>query len=282
MRKAAPLCAVFFALLLAACATPDGDAPGPGRESTERWGARNGFRPARIAVAGIELYSLLRVRGGGDLLAVYIEGDGAPWLNSFAPPRDPTPHRALPLMLAAADPSPAAAYLGRPCQYLDAAALSRCPVGHWAERRFAPELLAAMNEAVSRLKATAGARHLRLVGYSGGGVVAALLAARRSDVSELVTVAAPLALSYWLSVHELSPLAEASDPARLDAAAKPVPAIHFAGAEDRVVPPRVVGRYVEARGGKLAVVAGFDHDCCWERDWQLRLQHALQQLRDAK
>lgn len=262
--------AVFFVLWLSACAGPGG-GPGGSRQAVDLWAGERGFRPLAVGSAGIDLHALLRVRGErGGLLSIYIEGDGAPWRNPFVPPRDPTPPRALPLLLADADEAPAVAYLARPCQYLDGERLSRCPVDYWSSRRFAPEPLAAMAAAVSRLKAEAGASRLRLVGYSGGGVVAVLLAARRDDVAELVTVAAPLALSSWLSLHDLAPLAGSVDPLSLPVSS-PVAAVHFAGADDRVVPAAVVARYVAVHGGRLVVVDGFDHDCCWQRDWQLRL-----------
>jgi esterase/lipase len=52
-----------------------------------------------------------------------------------------------------------------------------------------------MDAAVTALKRASGASRLRLVGYSGGGVMAMLLAARRDDVAQVVTIAAPLRLA---------------------------------------------------------------------------------------
>lgn len=278
-RKAAHGCAAFFILLLSACATLPASDPGGGREQTEGWGAQRGFRPLPIAAAGVDLYAMLRQRGPAKVLPIYIEGDGAPWANPFRPPRDPTPHRSLALLLAAADDAPAVAYLARPCQYLSDELLARCPPGYWSERRFSPELLAALDEAVSRLKDAAGAAQVRLIGHSGGGVVAALLAARRDDVAELLTIAAPLALSAWVAEQGLTPLHGSLDPLLQELRLPAPPALHFAGATDEVVPSGIVARYVEARGGQLRVVESFGHDCCWQRDWKLRLEDALKRLR---
>lgn len=231
-----------------------------------------------MGVSGLSLYSLLRRNGLGETLSVYIEGDGAAWANAFQPPKNPTPSRSLPLLLAHADDAATVAYLGRPCQYLDDQRRSACPVSYWAERRFSPEVLEAMNDAVSQLKNMTGSSRIRLVGYSGGGVVAALLATRRSDVAQLVTIAAPLDLSGWVAEHDLSPLVGSLDPMQENSPKLSVIAIHFVGADDEVVPANVVRRYVARHGGKMVVVADYNHDCCWEEGWRERLRDTLELL----
>lgn len=266
LRKAALVCAAF-GYLAAGCA---GTEPfGGSRQRVEAWAASQGFAPETIEVGGFGLFSLRRGRAA--VLAVYIEGDGAPWPNIYQPPRDPTPIRPVALALAARDPVPAVAYLGRPCQYLDDDRRTHCGVDWWSSRRFAPEVLEAMDAALSRLRQRAGAQRLRLVGYSGGGVIAALLAMRRDDVAALVTVAAPLSLEDWTRLHDLSPLEGAPDPLAQHTA-RPVDATHFAGGRDEVVPPAIVGDFVRRRGGRLETIPDFDHDCCWVRDWPQLLQ----------
>lgn len=267
--KAALFGAAF--LFLAGCAGPE--SFGGSRAAATSWAQERGFTASRLEAGAFHLLALTRQRAGTDLLTVYIEGDGAPWATPWHPPRDPTPIKPTALALAAADPAPAVAYLGRPCQYLDPAELARCDAAYWIDRRFAPEVVAAYDQALTRLKASSGATRLRLVGYSGGGVVAALLAGRRQDVEHLVTVAAPLALADWVARHELSPLAGSLDPAKFT---EPLPpSVHFAGGDDKTVPAGVVAGFVRQRGGRLETVAGFDHECCWARDWAVLLPSAL-------
>jgi pimeloyl-ACP methyl ester carboxylesterase len=145
------------------------------------------------------------------------------------------------------------------------------------ERRFAPEVVAASDEAVSRLKALYSARRLRLVGYSGGGVVATLLAMQRDDVELLVTVAAPLALSEWVAWHGASPLTGSLDPAIYRSDVNLPPAMHFVGGRDRTVPALIVESFIRRRGGQIQVVSDFDHECCWARDWSDLLGHLPKQ-----
>lgn len=270
-RKAAHLCAAFC-FLLAGCAAPL--SIGGSRESVEAWAVQRGFRTEMLESGRFQLYALLRGTAASGALTLYLEGDGAPWPNPYRPPRDPTPIRPVALLLAERDPSPAVAYLGRPCQYLEDAARAQCGPAYWSSRRFTPEVLAAMDDAVSRLKQSAGAKRLRLVGHSGGGVIAALLAMRRSDVDSLITVAAPLSLNAWIAGHDLSALEDALDPQQLAIQSGLPPARHFAGAEDDIVPAAIVAEFVGRHGGRLETIADFDHDCCWVRDWPVLLGRA--------
>lgn len=269
LAKAALLGAAFL-FLLAACATAG--SFGGSRAKAVAWAKVRGFGDQELQAGPFRLLSLSRM-GPAATLTIYIEGDGAAWATPYHPPRDPTPLKPVALMLAAADPSPAVAYLGRPCQYLDEGGLGACDSGYWIGRRFAPEVAAAYDEALNRLKAQAGAKRLRLVGYSGGGVIAALLAGRRDDVAAWATVASPLAVGEWTRWHGISPLAGSLDPELLPAA--PPPGMHFVGEDDKTVPAAVVGRFVAAKGGRLVTVPGFDHECCWPRDWPALLQRAF-------
>ena len=264
----AALSGAALCFLFAGCAGTE--AFGGSRVRVAEWGASRGFAAEAIAAGRFELFALQR--GAAPRLTIYIEGDGAPWPNTYHPPRDPTPLRPLALAMAAQDPAPAVAYLGRLCQYLDDEARQACPVDYWTRRRFAPEAVAAMDMAVDRLKARSGASRLRLVGHSGGGTMAALLAARRADVEVWITVAAPLDLAEWIRVHDLTPFEDALDPMSLPG--MPRGGTHFAGGRDAVVPPAVVETFVRRHGGRLELIADFDHDCCWARDWPGLLKRA--------
>ena len=265
--------AIFF--VLCGCATVDSGDDARGR--TGSWARERGFAASSLRAGGFELFSLARRSGSApvaEALTIYIEGDGAPWGSPYHPPRDPTPLDPVALALAVADPAPDVAWLARPCQYLNQAALSACGSAYWTERRFAPEVIAAYDSAVTQLKAASRARDVRLVGYSGGGVIAALVAMGRDDVAGVITVAAPLALSEWVAWHGLSPLAGSLDPGRQRVSGKISPYTHFAGVNDKIVPPGIIEQFVLSHGGRLETVAGFDHHCCWVRDWPRLLSRA--------
>lgn len=279
VTRAAPQGAAFLFLLavLAGCATPD--RFGGSRQAVLAWSQPRGFAEMPLAAGRFDLLALRR-GGGGDLVSIYIEGDGAAWPTPYHPPRDPTPLLPVALALAAADPAPQVVYLGRPCQYLDRAGLQACDAAYWSGRRFAPEVMAAYDAAIERIKLHIGARRITLTGYSGGGVIAALLAMRRDDVTGLVTVAAPLAVAEWTAWHGVSPLPDSLDPADPGENAGLPRAVHFVGSADRTVPAAVVERFVRRRGGRIERVHGFDHECCWARDWaQLLGRVAVEEMK---
>src|SRR4051812_48025506 len=131
------------------------------------------------------------------LVTIYIESDGAPWRFTDEPPADPTPLRPLVLKMALGDASPAVAYLGRPCQYLPPAQRAQCEPQLWMRARHGREAIALLDASIDRIKRNHKAAAVNLVGYSGGGAVAALVAQGRSDVNCLVTIAAPLDTRAW-------------------------------------------------------------------------------------
>lgn len=243
--------------------------PGGSRTEVTHWASRQGFHSTEIGTAPFHLLVLERYLAlKSESLTVYLEGDGAPWPSPHHPPYDPTPKKSLVLALAAGDRTGAVAYLGRPCQYLAEESLSGCSVAYWTRARFAPEVISASNQALTILKQRAGARTLHLVGFSGGGVLAALLAAQRDDVGLLVTIAAPLALTQWSRWHEASPLTDSLDPMT-----QKLPyGVHFVGGKDEIVPPAIVEAFVAHQGGEIRLVPDFDHECCWAQAWPALLQ----------
>jgi pimeloyl-ACP methyl ester carboxylesterase len=253
-------------LFLAACATA---VDMRGRVASEM--SRGGFIRVDAGGPAAGLLVLLRSWRPAETLTVYLEGDGAAWPGRWEAPTDPTPDRSEVLDMALADPADQVAYLARPCQYLDTAALAACPARNWTIGRFSEPVLASLDLALSELRRASGATRLRLVGYSGGGVLAALLAARREDVVQLVTVAAPLPVAAWTAHHGLTPL-EGLDPDTLDG--RRPPAVHFAGEKDDVVPAHILASFSRRRSERLVVVPGFDHHCCWARDWPRLLEEA--------
>jgi poly(3-hydroxybutyrate) depolymerase len=200
---------------------------------------------------------------------VYIESDGAPWRFADEPPADPTPQRPLVLTMAASDPATAVAYLGRPCQYLSAPDVNKCNPQLWMRGRFADEAVAAMNSAVDRMKQTYGAAAVNLVGYSGGGAMAALIAARRTDVSCLVTIAAPLDTRAWTEDLRVSALDLSLNPVDEADKLRTVRQTHFRGMRDKIVAPATTRRFFDRVTGATVIDrATFGHECCWAEQWR--------------
>lgn len=210
-------------------------------------------------------------------LTLYIEGDGAPWPTAGQAPRDPTPIKPLVMRMAIADPSPLVAYVGRPCQYQNPEDLQRCDTDLWTHGRYSEQAVHMLNRMVEALKQSTGAREIALVGYSGGGAMAALLAARRNDTICLVTVAAPLDTRNWTSTVGVSSLRTSLNPADQTGALKKIRQTHFSGLRDTVVPRSTISTYLSlVPKSQLIERSEFGHDCCWAEEWiELRQESCL-------
>lgn len=220
----------------------------------------------------------------GDVLTVYVEGDGFAFVHPRQPSMDPTPTDPVALRLALAQPKfgGAVAWLGRPCQYTLPGHGRNCDARYWTNGRYAAEVIASLGLALDALKARTTASRLILVGYSGGGAAATLLAAHRRDVVGIITVAADLDLAYWTQRDGLSPLAGSLDPAAFAAQLGALPQYHFTGQQDMVVGTDVARSYFRRlpplNNSTVQEIPGFNHTCCWVSAWPGLFEHARQAL----
>jgi len=262
-QRAALAALSFCLLLVAGCA---GTSAGERHEEALRLGHAAGFTAQRFTSGPFEIFALLRLQPNTQTVRVYIEGDGAPWRGPYSPPADPTPAPDVVLPMAIADATASVAYFARPCQFVRNGA---CDVRFWTSHRFAPEIVAAYGDALDELKRRPGVRRVSLIGYSGGGVVAALLARVRDDVEELTTIAAPLDTAAWTAHHGLTSLV-GDNPAAAPGRLATLRQRHWAGGRDEVVPPALVRNFAARLGqpGAAMEAEGYDHACCWARDWR--------------
>lgn len=206
----------------------------------------------------------------GDVLTVFVEGDGRSWRTRSMPSNDPTPARPVALQLALAGLGKGrVAYLARPCQF-DARERSGCEETLWTHRRYSQYNLDALTRALDELKRDE--EQLMLIGYSGGGVMAALLGATRDDVLGFVTIAANLDTSAWTRLHKVTALAGSLEPLDYADRLAALPQVHLVGGRDEIVPAHLMSAYLNRAGveesGRVIVEPGFDHHCCWVDDWQ--------------
>jgi len=201
----------------------------------------------------------------GDVLTVYVEGDGLAWLSSTTPSNDPTPVNPVALQMALAQPSGNAVYIARPCQY-EAITDKHCEQQYWTGKRFAPEIIESTNAAVDVLKKRFGAKKLVLVGYSGGAAVTALLAERRNDIAAWITVAGNIDHKAWTQYHHMTPLTGSLDPLSSADRLVSIPQRHFVGGRDQIVPAGPTRRFAaKMRNAQVIVIDDNDHGCCWAK-----------------
>lgn len=267
---------LFFLLLLPGCAL----LPSHAYRQADRLAEAGGFAKSYLAGDRFDLLAYRRISRPGAPLTVYLEGDGAAWLTPNRLSADPTPKHPLVLQLAAMDPAANVVYLARPCQFVMLPDRGRnCQETHWSDQRFSEEMVTAIDQAISELVAETAAPALDLVGYSGGGALAVLVAARRQDVRSLRTVAGNLDHQEFSRYHRVSPLSGSLNPIDVAEKVALIPQLHFVGRQDDTVPERITERFLAALpapncAGKVEV-AEADHANGWLAQWPGLLQRQL-------
>ncbi|MFM8330527.1 MAG: alpha/beta hydrolase [Candidatus Methylumidiphilus sp.] len=246
--------ALLLALLLQACASP--------AERLLRRAGELGYTRQTVAAAGFDVETFANPRfAAPQALHVYLEGDGLPWASFHRASPDPTPRQPLMLEMMRLDPAPAV-YLGRPCYHGHAQDLGCSPLW-WTQRRYAPEIVAAMALALAALLHAHPHDGLVFLGHSGGGALALLLARRFPETRAVVTFAGNADIDLWANLHGYSPLQGSLNPA--DSRGGGFAEIHYLGADDKTIPPdKFVPVLAKRHGAEVRVVEGFSHVCCWE------------------
>lgn len=252
-------------ILLYACNTPLRRL-----DSAEAIAQKSGMHKQVINTGKFVLTTYSRIDSkDNDLLIVYIEGDGHAFKRKYTLSSDPTPIMPVALELAAEDPNSSILYIARPCQYLSSDQLKTCDPKYWSTHRYSDEVITSIDKVISRF--STDYHEIALVGYSGGGTVATLVAARHKNIKWLVTVAANLDQKAWTEFHKVSPLSGSLNAVNVASILENTRQIHYIGGKDTIVPEKIVRSYMKNYGEnsnvKMIVKPGFDHHCCWVKDW---------------
>jgi pimeloyl-ACP methyl ester carboxylesterase len=242
----------------------------PPLEHAEAIGSPAGLARQYIATSLFTYTVFARTSNPTQILNVYIEGDGVAWLSRYQPSSNPTPHEPTALRLAALDPAANVVYLARPCQFTPPELNSRCQTAYWTGKRFAPEVIDSISEALDQIKTRTHVSSLALIGYSGGGAVAALLAEKRTDIESLRTIAGYLDVAYVNQLNSVSPMPDSLNPIDQAPILAGLPQIHFSGQNDKIISFDVAVRFTARTGTRCAralAVPAMDHRGPWDREW---------------
>lgn len=230
---------VCFLTGLTGCGTGGG---GEAWTNLANRGAGYEFKPADFNVSPFSLSGLLKgAPGASSDLVVYLEGDGRGVVRGRVT-QDPTPSRAMGFELARSDPAPAILYLARIGQFQPSQTGQKYQA-YWSNKRLAEEAVRAASQAIDEAKARLGARRIHLIGYSGGGGLAILLAEQRSDVASLTTVAGLLDTYWWVREKNFQPLTGSLNPADQAGRLANLPQVHFYGRDDSIIPPEMSAHF---------------------------------------
>jgi hypothetical protein len=248
---------VFGVLVGTGCAGP--------AVKVDRYAAARGFE--KTIVEGKDFRHVIyknSLAGNADgVLNIYIEGDGNPWILGRYVAQNPTSTDTLMLRLMALDSMPAV-YLGRPCYFglhLDPG----CDKKYWSSDRYAAAVADSMAAALQRV---AAGRKVNLLGHSGGGALAVLLASRVPRVRSVLTLAGNLDTDAWIERHGYEPLSGSLNPRRQPPLPSGIAQIHVAGGKDKNVFPEFIEVFARAQADAVfRVYPKQSHACCWETVW---------------
>ena len=259
-KRVTRCCTVLAVIVaLAGCATP--------AERFDRRAIALGLHAASLPGDGFNHRAYMAgLQPGSTTLHVYIEHDGTPWINFNRVSDDPTPRIPFALELMAKDSGPRL-FLGRPC-YFEPREDSLCNPLVWTRERYSAAVVASMVTALRGFLAGHPYPGVVLIGYSGGGTLAWLMAARVPEATRVVTVASNLDVDEWSRIHDYSPLRGSLNPALAPALAPAIEQLHFVGGRDTNVTLPVVASFARRHPEAHVIeIAEFDHRCCWIDRW---------------
>ena len=255
---------IFLVSTLTSCAL----SPAEKRIQAQELARSSGFKTKIVKGGKFDLTTFYKETSQGLPYVIYIEGDGDAFrrgaLNS-----DPTPGTQMLLKLASMDTRPNVVYLARPCQYIEMNQFSRCDSAYWSDKRFSEDSVEAMNEAIHKIT---GNSLVDLVGFSGGGGIAVLVAARNKNVRSIITVAGNLDHVEFNKIHRTKPMKGSLNPVDYAKKVSHIPQLHLSGGEDKVVPAIIADNFIKASSPsnciQRKIIKDTTHTKHWENHWK--------------
>jgi len=239
-------------------------------------GKSNNFTKRLVKGGDFWLTTYQRINNKNLPYVFYIEGDGLAFNSRYSISDNPTPTRPMLLKLAALDDRPNVVYVARPCQYTDVKLNPKCNnQSYWTDSRMSNDVVLSINEVIEALN---NSRPFSLVGFSGGGGIAVLIAARNKNVKDIITLSGNLDHVSFNRHHNAKPMLASLNPIDYAAKISKIPQLHVSGGDDKVVPPFIADKYVKASNSICVHQTIFNtakHQKGWEELWKYILSMPL-------
>lgn len=226
---------------------------------------KNSFEEVDIKTSTFSLFSLQKksLDCKNKTLNVYVESDGLAWLSRTTISKDPTPIDSTILKLIYEDKNECKVYLARPCQFINS---NSCNSSYWTNKRFSKEVVQSYDETLNQLKTKYKNKNFNLIGHSGGGAIATILASKRTDINNLITIAGNLDIQKWVQIHKISELEGSLNPSDYTKKLESINQYHFIGTNDKIIPKEVFFSYYSKFNRKDKIKYKLyeqEHNCCW-------------------
>ncbi|MCC8484105.1 MAG: alpha/beta hydrolase [Rickettsia endosymbiont of Labidopullus appendiculatus] len=198
----------------------------------------------------------------------YIEGDGSISIGQYAIADNPTPSKVMLFKLATLDTRPNVVYIARPCQYTPVELNPNCNQVYWTDKRMAEEVIESINIVINSIN---NDKPASLVGFSGGGSVAILVAARNKHIKDIITVAGNLDIKNFSKHHKVYGLKKSLNPIDYAIKINNIPQLHISGSKDKIVPSSIMHGYIKASSSNCIqqkIFPNITHTKGWDKVWQ--------------
>lgn len=200
----------------------------------------------------------------------YIEGDGRAFNGRYRNSNNPTPRSRLMIDLASLDTRPNVVYIARPCQFTPFDLNPKCSYNraYWTNKRLSDDSVESINQVIEQIN---GQNQFSIVGYSGGGGIAVLIAERNPLVKDIITVAGNLDIEKFVQHHNAHPMVESLNPIDYAKKINHIPQLHLAGGKDHIVPPFIADNFVRESDSKCVsqrILPKNKHDTGWVSMWE--------------
>lgn len=200
---------------------------------------------------------------------VYIEGDGLISYKSGAISSNPTPVNHMMLKLAMLDNrNYNIVYIARPCQYTPMEMNPKCNYSYWSNARWSPESVNAMDEAIKSIVLN---NNFHLIGFSGGGGIAVLIAAQNKRVKSILTIGGNLDHVVFNEYHGAMQSISSLNPIDYAISINNIPQLHLVGSRDKIIPSIIAHEYVKKSSSncvRYRIIDGPSHNSGWIDIWQ--------------
>mgnify|MGYP000079568468 CR=1 FL=1 len=192
-------------------------------------------------------------------IIVFIEGDGLPWQDHNKISFEPTPDKPLLLEWFLESDLPAL-YLGRPCYFkLND---QQCSPYWYTHGRYSEPVVDSM---VQVLKENAKENNFILVGHSGGGSLAVLMAEKLDGVETVLTIAGNLQVNNWSEYHHYSTLHGSMDPTLRPILPSDIKQIHLYSPFDQIISAEWIKAYSKKQlNVELIELPVYGHNYAWK------------------
>ncbi|MFU7502820.1 MAG: alpha/beta hydrolase [Candidatus Tisiphia sp.] len=255
---------LFIPLLLSSCASSIETRV----KEAEKVASINKFEKKLVQAGDFVITTYQRVSDKDSPYVFYIEGDGSISIGHYAIADNPNPSRVMLFKLATLDTRPNIVYIARPCQYTPVELNPNCNQAYWTDKRMAEEVIESTNIVINSIN---NGNPANLVGFSGGGGVAVLVAARNKHIKDIITIAGNLDIENFSKHHGIYTLKESLNPIDYAIKISNIPQLHLSGSKDAIVPSKIMHGYIKASSSDCTqqkIFPNITHIKGWDKVWQ--------------